>query len=124
MNTTPSPDAFTIERHGDLTIIVATPQVGEIEPEMEQQVSEIIASRLREDVSPQILFDLSDVPAFGSVFLAVLLRSWKQTNARGGSMALCGVSEHARELLRITSLDMLFPMYLTRREALEALLSN
>lgn len=124
MNTTPSPDAFTIERHGDLTLIAASPSIESIDPDMEYQVSEIILNCLRDQDSPLILFDLSDVQFFGSVFLAVLLKSWKQTKARGGSMALCGVSEHARELLRVTSLDMIFPMYPTRREGMEALLSD
>ncbi len=124
MNTTPSPDAFTIERHGDLTLIAASPSIESIDPEMEQQASKIILNCLRDQDSPLILFDLSDVQYFGSVFLAVLLRCWKTTTSRGGSMALAGVSDHARELLRVTSLDMIFPMYPTRREAMEALLSD
>ena len=124
MNTSQSPDAFTIERHGDLTLIAASPSIESIDPEMEQQVSEIILNCLRDQASPLILFDLTHVQFFGSVFLAVLLRCWKQTTARGGAMALSGVSEHARELLRITSLDMIFPMYPTRQEGMEALLSD
>ena len=39
-------------------------------------------------------------------------------------MALSGVSRQARELLRVTSLDMIFPMYPTRREGMEALLAD
>ena len=44
MNTTPSPDAFAIERHGELTIIAASPSIESIDPEMEQQVSGIIVT--------------------------------------------------------------------------------
>ena len=39
-------------------------------------------------------------------------------------MALAGVSPQAKELLHMTSLDMIWPMYSTRREAMEALLSD
>jgi hypothetical protein len=39
-------------------------------------------------------------------------------------MALAGVSPHARELLRLTSLDMIWPMYKSRREAVEALTTD
>ncbi len=39
-------------------------------------------------------------------------------------MVLAGVSERARELLRITSLDTVWPIYANRREAMEALLSD
>ena len=124
LNTTPSPDAFTIERHGDLTLIAASPSIESIDPGMEEQVSKIILNCLLDQEIPLILFDLSDVQYFGSIFMGVLLRCWKQTTSRGGSMALTGVSDRARELLRITSLDMIFPMYPTRREAMEALLSD
>ena len=41
-----------------------------------------------------------------------------------GQMALCCVSERARELLRMTSLDLVWPIYATRREAFEALLAD
>ena len=40
----------------------------------------------------------------------------------GGQMVLAGVSERARELLRITALDQIWPIYPGRREAIEALL--
>ncbi len=124
MNTSPPPDAFTIERHGDLTLIAASSLIETMDPDVEHQISGIILNCLRDQDSPLILFDLSEVNFFGSNFLAVLLKSWKQANAVGGSMALCGVSDHARELLRVTSLDMLFPMYPTRHEGMEALLSD
>jgi anti-sigma B factor antagonist len=124
MNTSPPPDAFTIERHGDLTLIAANLTIETMDPDVGHQVSEIIRNCLRDQESPLILFDLSEVGFIGSNFLAVLLKCWKQANAVGGSMALCGVSDHARELLRVTSLDMLFPMYPTRREGMEALLAD
>jgi len=79
---------------------------------------------VRNQPNPLVVFDLSDVNYFGSMFVAVLLRCWKLTTARGGMMALAGVSQHARELLRITSLDMIWPIYQSRREAMDALLSD
>lgn len=124
MGTSQSPDAFTIERHGDLTVIAANPALETIDPSLELQVVDIIMSSLRKQESPLVLFDLTDVSYFGSMFLAVLLRCWKMTTSRGGSMALSGVSSHARELLRLTSLDIIWAMYPTRQEAMEALLSD
>jgi anti-sigma B factor antagonist len=71
--------------------------------------------------APMIVFDLSDISYFGSVFLALLLRCHKFARARGGEMVLCGTTEAAAELLRITSLDTLWAIYDTREEALDAL---
>ena len=122
--TSHSPDAFTIERHGEVTLISANPALERIDASMEEQVADLLMEPLRGQDDPLVVFDLSRVDYFGSMFLTVLLRCWKLTTARGGMMVLAGVSNHAKELLRITSLDMIWPIYPTRREALEALLAD
>jgi anti-anti-sigma factor len=71
-----------------------------------------------------VVFDLTAVDYFGSMFLALLLRCWKLVQSKGGEMVLAGVSDRAKELLRITALDMVWPMYGTPREAMEALLTD
>jgi anti-anti-sigma factor len=124
MDTSQSPDAFTLERHGEVTLITATPALETIDSSLEEQVADLIMAPLREQESPMIVFDLSQVDYFGSMFVAVLLRCWKLSNSRGGMMALSGVSRNARELLRLTALDMIWPMYDTSREAIDALLSD
>jgi anti-anti-sigma factor len=124
MPPSPSSDAFTIERHGELTVIAANPALETIDPSLEEQVAEVLLSPLHGQAAPLVVFDLSAVNYFGSMFLAVLLRCWRRATSSGGSLVLAGVSKQARELLRITSLDMILPMYDTRGEAMEALLSD
>ena len=124
MSNTESQDAFTIERRGDLTVISATPALESIAMGLEDQAAELIFEPLRRDPEPLIIFDLSEVDYFGSVFLGVLLRCWKLVQAKGGTMALAGVSSRAKELLHLTSLDFVWPIYADRREAVEALLSD
>jgi anti-anti-sigma factor len=119
----PSADeAFILERHGDLTVITATPALERIEFGLEEQVADLVLKSLRRQESPLIVFDLSHVSNFGSMFLALLIRCWKLALSQGGTMALSGVTERARELLRVTALDTVWPIYDTRREAIEALL--
>jgi anti-anti-sigma factor len=124
MDTSQSPDAFTIERHGEVTLVSANPALERLDASMEEQVADILMDPLRGQDGPLVVFDLTRVDYFGSMFLTVLLRCWKLTTARGGMMVLAGVSSHAKELLRLTSLDMIWPIYPTRREALEALLAD
>jgi anti-anti-sigma factor len=124
MNTPQSPDAFTIERHGELTLVSATPALESLEFGLEEQVAELIMKPLRNQEGPLVVFDLSKIDYFGSIFLALLLRCWKLSLSQGGMMVLSGVSDRARELLRITSLDMVWPIYSTRQEAMEALLAD
>lgn len=120
-DTNPTDAAFTIERRGDLTVITATEQLEHIEFGLEESVSDLILKPLRRQDQPMVVFDLSRVTFFGSVFLALLIRCWKLAVSRGGSMVLSGVDERSRELLRITSLDMVWPIYQSKREAIEAL---
>src|SRR5262245_33812546 len=119
----PNPDdqALTIERHGDLTIITASEELERIEFGLEETVSELILKPLRRQENPLIVFDLSQVEYFGSMFLALLIRCWKLALSQGGTMALSGVSERTRELLRVTALGMVWTIYQSKREAIEAL---
>src|SRR5262245_44960182 len=117
----PADEAFTIERRGDLTIITATKELERIEFGLEELVSELVLKPLRRQENPLIVFDLSGVDYFGSMFLALLIRCWKLALSQGGTMALAGVNDRTRELLRVTALDMVWPMYQSKREAIEAL---
>lgn len=124
MDQTQSPNVLTIERHGDLTLIAATPALESLEFGLEEQVASLVMGPLRRQESPLVVFDLNAVDYFGSMFLALLLRCWKLVQMKGGEMVLAGVSDRAKELLRITSLDMVWPIYATRREAMDALLTD
>jgi anti-anti-sigma factor len=115
-------DAFTFERHGDLTIITATEALERIDYSLEEQVADMILKPLRRQENPLIVFDLSRVENFGSMFLALLIRCWKLALSQGGSMALSGVTDRTRELLRVTALDTVWPIYGSKREAMDALL--
>jgi anti-anti-sigma factor len=117
-------DAFTIERRGGLTVISATPALESVAAGLEEQAADLIFEPLRNDPEPTVVFDLSQVDYFGSVFLAVLLRCFKLVQAKGGTMALSGVSVRAKELLHLTSIDFVWPIYADRREAVEALLAD
>ena len=117
-------DAFTIERHGELTIIAGTPAIESIDFGMDDSASKLLMNQVHNQDNPQIVFDLSQVKYVGSNFLGLLLRCWKATMAKGGSLVLAGPTEHAKELLHVTSLDFVLPIYSSRREAIDALLSD
>jgi anti-anti-sigma factor len=124
MSASRSNDAFTIERHGELVLVTATPLLETLDEGLEEQAADLIMGPIRDQDGVLVIFDLSPVDYFGSMFLALLIRCWKLALARGGTMALAGVSERAKELLRLTSLDIVWPIYATRREAMEALLAD
>jgi anti-anti-sigma factor len=119
-----SSDDFTIERHGDITLIVASPALESFDPTLVDQAAELLLAPLKEQELPLIVVDLSRVDFFGSAFLSLLLRCWKQATLKGGQMVLSGVSPRSRELLHLTSLDMVWAIYADQREAMEALQSD
>lgn len=117
-------NAFTIEHHGGVSVVVVSPAMESMDPTLVEGASALLLEPIRAGENPQVLFDLGQIPYFGSAFLALMLRCWKHVAASGGSMALSGVSPTARDLLRITALDTVWPIYNSRREGLEALLAD
>jgi len=124
MSVTDSRDVFTIEQHGEVTVIVASSVLEQMNDVLLSQATPLVLAPLRNRLGPLAVFDLAPVDYFGSSFLGLMLRAWKLIATRGGQMALSGVSERVRALLRLTSLDFLWPIYDSRREAIEALLSD
>jgi anti-sigma B factor antagonist len=121
---TPSNAAKTgvieIERLGDVTIITPATEVETMQWELIEQAAEIVLIPLKRNPSTSVVVDLSRVAFFGSVFLSLLLRCHKLVKQQGGDIVLCGVSDRARELLKITNLDTLWAIYKDRQEALAA----
>lgn len=115
-----STDDFRLEWHGDTVVITPAANVEEMHWELIEQAAEIVMAPLRSQDVPMIVFDLTEVNYFGSVFLALLLRCHKFVKSRGGELVICGASKMAKELLRVTALDTLWAIYETRDEALEA----
>lgn len=114
-------DAFRIERHGDVAVVIPSSEVETLQWELVEQASELVLAPIAEMDTPLVIVDLSEVEFFGSVFLSLLLRTWKSVFQHGGTMVLCGVSNRARELLKLTALDTLWAIYETREEAVEVL---
>ena len=83
--------------------------------------AQIVMSPLKKTKNPTVVFDLSKVAFFGSVFLALLLRCHKYVKERGGEMVLAAPAQMARELLSVTALVTLWAIYDTTEEAVAAL---
>jgi anti-anti-sigma factor len=116
-----SGDSFQIEWHNDCVVIVPANDVEKLRWDLIEQAAEIVMTPLKKTKTPMVVFDLSEVNFFGSVFLSLLLRCHKYVKTRGGELVICGPSPLARELLSVTSLDTLWAIYDSRQEALEAL---
>ena len=124
MSRTHSGDAFTIEKHGDVHVVSPAPVLEHMESGLVTEAWSVILDLLLRTQTPQVVIDLSDLHSFGTPFLAMMIRCWKRISERGGTLVLSGVSPDVRQLLKITRFDTLWPLYVTRIEAVDALQSD
>ena len=119
-----SENAFTVEQHGDVTVIIASPALEDMDPTLVEGASTLLRDPIQASPMPLVLFDLGKISAFGSAFLAILIRCWKDVSKRGGVMAMVNASPSVRDLLRVTKFDQVWPIYENRPEAIAALESD
>ncbi len=113
--------SFRVERHGDIAVVIPSPEVESMHENLIQQAAQMVLAPLQKDPPAGIIVDLSQVKYFGSVFLSFLLRCHMLAKRHGSEVVLAGASERSRELLHLTALDTLWALYDTRAQALEAL---
>lgn len=112
---------FQLKWRGDILIVSPTGNVEEINWDLIEAAASLVMQPIRTKKNPSVLFDLSKLRFVGSVFLSLMLRCYKHVKSRGGEFALCGANEVTRELLHMTSLDILWPIYEDREEAMMSL---
>ena len=117
-------ESFRIERHGDVAVIIPSPEVESMPENLIQQAAQMVLAPLRADPPAGLVIDLTKVKFFGSVFISFLLRCHMLVKKHGSEVVLAGPSERIRELLHLTALDTLWALYGSRAEALDALGSD
>jgi anti-anti-sigma factor len=121
LNMTKERSDFELQWHGNTVVIIPAETVESMRWDLIESAAEVVMEPLRTMKVPMVVFDLSEVSYFGSVFIALLLRCHKLVKTAGGEMVICGATKMALELLKVTNLDTLWAMYDTREEALSAL---
>ena len=113
-------EVFEVEREGDTLIVTPAVDLCETEyAEIEEGCQEIL-ELLRRSYGRNLVLDFHRTDYYGSTALGFLVRLWKWVRTQGGEMALCGLSDHEREILATTGLDGIWPICASRDEALAA----
>jgi len=111
---------FETERDGDTIILTPKHDLGELQfAEIESAASSVLEWIKLAQVK-NVIIDFHKTDYFGSTALGFFTKLWKRVKIATGHMALCNVSEHEREILRITNLDRLWPICNSRDKAIEA----
>ncbi len=88
------------------------------EDELQSQWDDLLA-QLRQPEVKHVVFDFEKLNYFGSSMLEAMLFFWKEINEDGGKLAVCSVSETAREILKLSRFETLWPIFDTCDEALD-----
>ena len=111
--------AFDTDRTGRTLVLMPRGSVSSLAGE--DVGSEL--NRLLEELCPpgptNVVIDFAKAAYFGTVMLGAMHLIWRRVRDQQGKMALCNLSEMGREILRVSGVDVLWPICLTREEALE-----
>jgi anti-sigma B factor antagonist len=105
------------QEHG-VTIIELGPSYAGLESDALRECGEILLSRAADVEPARLILDMSETTFVGSGFIELLVRAWKRIKRRDGMMALCGLQPFCQEVLQVSRLDTIWPIYADRAEAM------
>jgi anti-anti-sigma factor len=82
------------------------------------QVKEMLAIIFEEQVQPQIIINLENVPFIDSSGLVALVSGLRLAREKNGQIILSGVQPQAEVVFQLTMLDKIFEIYPTYSEAM------
>ena len=109
------------EHDGPVTVAVIGPAFETIDDRALDEVTQFLLALTEGKSEMCLAVDLGHTEFFGSAFLGILFRVWNRVTKSDGAFALCALRPHCREVIRTARLDTLWPIYDTRKEAVEAL---
>jgi anti-anti-sigma factor len=112
--------AFEVEREGQTLIVTALADLRELDYQEIEAGARDILHLLGNSTIRHVVLDFSKTDYYGSTALGFFAKLWKRVRDCNGRMAFCGLSDHEREILKVTNLDGLWPICSSREEALTA----
>ncbi len=111
--------SVTVEHHGGTIVVVVAGDLG-MDGEYHSHFGPLL-TEIDHTERPDVIIDLASVHYLGSEALGRFVRLWKRVCLRKGRMAVCAVAPPIEELLRISKLHVVWPIYENREAAFTAL---
>ena len=105
-----------IELKTDAVVLTATRGLSEFDYDDLEQEGKAIARMLETMARPAVVIDLSRAEYVTSSVITLFLRL---SRSSPGRLALCALSDSATDILRVTRLEKMWPIYASKQEALE-----
>jgi anti-anti-sigma factor len=111
---------FEIEEVGATLVVVPLVDLRDLDYQRIEAGAVEVLGRLNGTRIKNVVLDFGKTDYYESTALGFFLKLWKRVRGWNGRMAFCNVSDHEQEILRVTKLDHLWPVYPSRSEALKA----
>jgi anti-sigma B factor antagonist len=111
---------FEVEREGPTLVVTALTNLRESDYSKIEAGATDILNLIGSGTIKNVIVDFHKTDYYGSTALGFFVRLWKRIRECNGRMAFCAVSDHEKEILKVTNLDGLWPIYASREEALKA----
>ena len=111
---------FDIEQQDEMLILTPEADMGELDFERVDAAAKSALELLGNPAIKYVIMDFHKTDFFSSTALGFFVRVWKTISTRQGRVAFCNVSDHEKEILKITKLDTLWDVCASKDEALLA----
>src|SRR3974377_258507 len=110
-------NVFDVEVSGETLIVIPQKDLSELAFGSIEASGKLILERFVKEELKNVVVDLHKTDYYGSSALGFFLKRWKKVRQQGGHMALCNISEHEKEILRVMKLHHLWPICSSRQDA-------
>lgn len=109
-----------VEQHGDIAVVIPLRDLGEMTfAGANEEILHTLRSLEEADTVQNIVLDFENIDYFGSSAVGAFVRLWKRISARGGSFAVCHLTDHQRDVLQTNNLDSIWQVCPDRMTAME-----
>ena len=109
---------LTVDELTGVTVITFGADFRHLDDSIVDDAGRQLQAIVQDLASPRVALDLSAVEFFGSSFIEAMFRAWKTLNLRpGAKLGLVGLRPYCREVVEITHLNRLWPLFATADDA-------
>ena len=121
MPSTSRPEVLSVD---GVTVVAFGPAFARIDESLIPLIGETFTQVVAQKRRP-VVVDLSNTKFFGSSFIELLFRLWNRAkDDKGHGFALAGIDDYCQEILSVTNLQRLWPIFKTRSQAVDSLKSS
>ena len=113
--------APNVETQDSVTVIHLGPEYENLDESLLEELRAVIVNAADNATPPRVVLDLANTKFFGSGFIEIMFRAWKRLRSRNGDFAISGLTPYCAEVVAVTHLDRLWPVFGDRDEAVRTL---